>query len=84
MSQIEGSKTISGTVDTVIYRNEDNGYTVIELECEDEYISAVGDLGDIKAGEEVTLIGDYTTHSKYGLQFNAIAVSVSFLQMQAL
>ena len=73
MAEVTGSQTISGTVDTVIYRNEDNGYTVIELECEDEYIVAVGELGTIQAGEEVTLVGDYTTHSKYGLQFNAIA-----------
>lgn len=73
MSEVTGAKTISGTVDTVIYRNEENGYTVLELECEDEYITAVGDLGDIKAGEEVTLHGDYSTHSKYGVQFNAIA-----------
>ena len=74
MSENTGSQTISGTVDSVIYRNEENGYTVLELESEDEYIIAVGELGDIQAGEEVTLVGDYTTHSKYGLQFNAIAV----------
>ena len=73
MSEITGSETISGTVDSVIYRNEENGYTVLELDCDDDYIIAVGELGDISAGEEVTLVGDYTTHSKYGLQFNVIA-----------
>lgn len=71
MTEADEYISLSGCVDTVIYKNEDNGYTVITLETEDDYITAVGELGDIQAGEEVTLHGSYTTHSKYGSQFNA-------------
>ena len=62
----------TGTVETVVYRNEDNGYTVIELSG-DEGITAVGIMPDVSVGEEVKLTGVFKNHPSYGLQFSVTA-----------
>lgn len=59
---------LEGTVETIIYRNDSNGYTVIELSDEDNS-TAVGIMPDVCAGESVRLIGNYKPHSTYGMQF---------------
>ena len=40
---------LEGTVEAVIYRNESNGYTVLDIECNGELITVVGELGDVEA-----------------------------------
>ena len=60
---------LSGTVETIIYRNEQNGYTVLELSDEDG-TTAVGIMPDVNAGEQVKLIGSYKPHPSYGMQFS--------------
>ena len=60
---------IEGEVDSVIYRNEENGYAVIMLGCEDELITVVGELGNIEEGEEVVCTGEFIVHQKFGEQF---------------
>lgn len=59
---------LSGTVATIIYRNDRNGYTVLELDDEDETV-AVGIMPDTNVGEGVKLIGVYKPHPNYGMQF---------------
>ncbi|MDO4173249.1 MAG: ATP-dependent RecD-like DNA helicase [Eubacteriales bacterium] len=62
--------SINGTVDTVIYQNEDNGYAVIRLIADDgEEVTAVGTLPQICLGEELMLTGHWVTHASYGEQF---------------
>lgn len=68
-------ETLTGTVEEVTYRNDTNGYTVIDIACEDELVTAVGIMPDVNAGETVTLTGTYTTHPSYGRQFKATALS---------
>ena len=61
-----------GTVQTIIYRNSSNGWTVLELLDDDaQRIPAVGPLPLVSPGERVRLIGQYTAHPKYGRQFKA-------------
>ncbi len=67
--------TITGTVEEVTYRNDANGYTVIDISCEDDFLTAVGIMPEINAGETVTLTGIYTTHPSYGRQFKVTALS---------
>lgn len=62
---------ILGTVEDVIFHNEESGFTVIELTTEDEYITAVGVLPDVAAGEELRLKGNWVTHQTFGRQFRA-------------
>lgn len=64
---------ISGCVESVIYKNDDNGYVVLELAIGDDFETVVGELGDVQPGEELTLTGKYITHTKYGHQFSAVA-----------
>ena len=63
---------LTGTIENIIYRNADNGYTVLELFSEEgEHITAVGSLALCNRGERVTLTGQYASHPKYGRQFKA-------------
>lgn len=67
----ESAVTLSGTVEGVVYSNEDNGYTVADLDCNGELVTIVGVLGDVREGESLTLIGEYVNSPKYGRQFKA-------------
>lgn len=60
---------LSGEIEDIIYRNDANGYTVMELLSGDETITAVGVVASINIGEEVKLIGNYKKHHTYGEQF---------------
>lgn len=66
---------ITGIVDEVTFRNEVNGFTVLDLEMENELLTVVGVLPGVNAGETVTLTGTYTTHPSFGRQFKATAFS---------
>ena len=61
-----------GTIQNIIFRNAENGWTVLELTPDEgERITVVGVLPLANAGERVELAGNYTAHPKYGHQFKA-------------
>ena len=60
---------IKGYVDHIIYRNTENGYTVLVLVCEEEELTCVGIFSDIVEGENIEARGEYTDHPTYGRQF---------------
>ena len=62
---------IFGNVEDVIFRKEESGFTVLELSTEDEYITVVGVLPEVSAGEELRLRGNWVTHQTFGRQFRA-------------
>ncbi|MBQ4128935.1 MAG: ATP-dependent RecD-like DNA helicase [Ruminococcus sp.] len=64
---------LCGQVESIVYRNEENGYTVIELAGETQMITAVGTMPMINVGEQVKLYGTYKNHPSYGQQFFATA-----------
>ena len=66
----------TGVVESVIYRNEENGYTVIELSG-DEEITAVGIMPLLNVGEEVKLTGTFKNHPSYGMQFSVVTCQQS-------
>ena len=67
----ETAVTLTGTVEDVVFYNEDNGYIVIDLDCDGELVTVVGNLGDVREGESLTLLGEYINSPKYGRQFRA-------------
>lgn len=67
---------LTANIDTIIYRNEQNGYTVIELDDEDE-TTAVGIMPDVNVGEAVKLIGVFKPHASYGMQLAVSAYEKS-------
>lgn len=69
--KVDISVELSGSVEDVIYKNADNGYTVINLGCDEGLIAVVGNLGDVNEGERLSLRGGWVTSPKYGRQFKA-------------
>lgn len=62
-------ETITGFVEHIIYRNEENGYTVLNLVCQEEEVTCVGTFHVIGEGESIEAEGSYTSHPSYGEQF---------------
>ena len=61
---------INGTVSTVIFRNDENGYGVVKLELDSgENVTAVGCLPYIAPGEMISAEGSWMTHAQHGRQF---------------
>ena len=61
---------LQGAVENIVYRNEENGYTVLEISDGDDYITAVGSMPQVGAGDNVTMMGFFTNHRSYGRQFS--------------
>ena len=63
---------ISGTVENIIYKNEENGYTVLRLKNDSgETLTVVGCFPYAAAGESMIISGSWTNHSVHGRQFKA-------------
>lgn len=62
-------EVIQGYVDHIIYRNAENGYTVLVLVASEEELTCVGTFSDIVEGENIEAKGEFTEHSVYGRQF---------------
>ena len=74
MAERQGDSTLyemSGTVERVIFRNEKNQYTVLELNNSEELVTVVGTLPFVSAGEELKVIGVWSNHPSFGPQFKA-------------
>ena len=63
------SEIINGYVDHIIYRNADNGYTVLVMIVEEEELTCVGSFADITEGMNIEATGEYVEHNVYGRQF---------------
>lgn len=63
------SEILEGYIARIIFRNDENGYTVLSLHAEEEELTCVGTFPFISEGEFVHLTGDYTDHPVYGQQF---------------
>ena len=59
---------IKGYVEHIVFRNEENGYTVFNLKNDDGEVTCVGKLHFVEEGGLMELTGEYTTHKLYGLQ----------------
>ena len=62
---------IEGTVEHVLFRNESNGYLVLELNASGTLVTVTGEIGEADEGEVLSLWGNYTVHPRYGEQFQA-------------
>lgn len=70
MSPIEKTEILKGTIEDIVYRNESNDYTVLEIvDGEDNLVTAVGVIPMAFEGEIVTLRGRWTYHKEFGKQF---------------
>lgn len=62
-------ESLAGYVEHIIYRNADNGYTVLNLVSVEDEITCVGIFSAIAEGENIEAQGEYTEHPTYGQQF---------------
>ena len=60
---------LCGTVEEIIYRNGNNGYTVLTVMSDGVTATAVGMMSDVNIGDELKLVGSWKTHTSYGEQF---------------
>lgn len=61
--------TIEGVVDSVVFRNEENSYTICRIKSEKEIVTVVGSIPYINEGQEYRIDGEWTVHPKFGKQF---------------
>ncbi|MFI3228640.1 MAG: ATP-dependent RecD-like DNA helicase [Bacillota bacterium] len=61
---------IEGSVERIAFRNEENGYTVIDFYADNKVIPVVGIFPMICVGETLSLVGEYVTKGIYGEQFS--------------
>ena len=62
---------ITGTVENIVYRNDETGFAVLDLGVGDELVTVAGEMYGVSEGEELTVYGEYTVHPTFGRQFKA-------------
>lgn len=68
---------LKGKVEDIVFRNEENGYSVLNLDADGRLITAVGIFPIISEGECLELVGEYKNNSRFGEQFCVTDVTIS-------
>ena len=74
--EVRAVEQVEATVRETIYRNAENGYSVIQCKGDKRSFTAVGALPQLSSGERVTLSGEWTEHPQYGPQFKVSAYEI--------
>ncbi len=64
---------MTGSVEQVIFRNEKNGYSIIEMNNGEELVTVVGSMPWVSVGEELRVVGNWVNNPNYGTQFKVDA-----------
>ena len=65
---------ITGVVDKIIFRNDENGYTVAKFISDGDDLTIVGNCLELKTSMDYELSGDFTFHKKFGEQFEFLEI----------
>ena len=65
-----GLERLEGTVEQIIYSNEENGYTVCDMSTEDDVFTACGIMPMLNEGDTLCVYGKWVHNAKYGRQFS--------------
>ena len=68
---------LEGEVENIVFRNDENGYTVLEIADGEEQLTAVGVMPPVSAGDKVIMTGWFSEHKIYGKQFSARTCEIS-------
>ena len=68
--------TLTGYVDNITFRNEDNGYTILTLTVDKKAHTCVGVFGYINVGEFIEVVGEKVVHNVYGEQIKVSSYSI--------
>ncbi len=61
---------LRGSVEDIIFRNNQNGYSVLTMYCDGVAATAVGTMTDVNVGDDLRLVGIWKNHPGYGEQFS--------------
>jgi len=65
-------QVLQGVVGAIVFSNEENGYTVLRLQCDDgQTVTVVGIIPQASVGETLSVTGRWSNHPSYGKQFEA-------------
>ena len=67
---------LEAVIEETIFRNEENGYSVVQAKAGRESVTVVGTLPALAPGEQVLLSGSWTAHPQYGKQWKATACEI--------
>lgn len=67
-------ETIEGTIESVVYRNDENGYSVLTINADNNLITAVGAMPPLGEGERVRIKCCLSNHIVYGKQYNVKSI----------
>ena len=71
MNESSGLSRLEGSIEHVIYANEDNGYAICDMAvADDEIITVVGIIPMVSAGDNIIVYGKWIHNPKYGRQFS--------------
>lgn len=62
-------KEVEGFVEHIVYRNEDNGYTIFVISFKGREVTCLGTFGYLNEGEYIVAKGEYVTHPIYWKRF---------------
>ncbi len=68
---------LEGTIQYITFTSHDTGFTVLELETDDDLVTVVGDMIGVAPGQQLLVEGNYTNHPSFGVQFKAVNYSIS-------
>lgn len=68
--------TLRGTTAGTLFRNEDNGYSVINVKTREGLITVTGNMPEVMDGETVLMEGMYVDHPQYGRQFKLTSLHI--------
>ena len=74
---------IEGIIEDIVYSNPDNGYSVIDINHNNQLVTAVGIMPSCCPGEKIRLKGNWTKHPTFGTQFRANACERSMPKTSA-
>lgn len=69
-------ETINGFVEKVVYRNNENGYTVVNISVEGDDVVCTGYFSDITEGDQIIAEGSFVEHKQYGIQFTVASYEI--------
>ena len=69
--EASGLQKLEGSVEYIVYTNEENGYTICDLAIvDDEIVTVVGVMPLLGVGDKLCVYGKWTHNPKYGKQFS--------------
>ena len=60
---------LEGTISYITFTSQDTGFTVLELQTDDDLVTVVGEMVGVAPGQQLVVQGTYVNHPSFGIQF---------------